>query len=134
MKRQPKILVLDDDANILRAFQDFLKSEGCAMVGASNSTDALERMVNIKFDLLITDLRLNLESGVTFLLNAKRLQPGIPVIVITGYPDTITESELKSYGVNHFLLKPLELKELKKAVRDCLQRDEVSEQGSPHLS
>jgi DNA-binding NtrC family response regulator len=133
MTHKPKVLVLDDDVNILRAFQDFLKGEECAMVAASAPDEAVERMRNIKFDLLITDLRLNLESGVTFVLHAKRIQPKIPIIVITGYPDTINESELKSYGVNHFLLKPLELKELQLAVRSCLQHNEVQEQNSPQL-
>jgi len=127
MTHKPKVLVVDDDANILHAFQDFLKEEGCAMIASPNLSEALKRIEKEKFDLLITDLRLNSESGVTFIIHAKRLQPGTPIIVITGYPDTISGPELKSYGVNHLLLKPLELKELQYAVRNCLQNNGVKE-------
>lgn len=115
-------MVLDDDTNILLAFQDFLNGEGCVMAAAPAPEEALRRMREEEFDLLITDLRLNLESGVTFVINAKRLQPKTPIIVITGYPDTVSESELKSYGASYLLLKPLELKELQHAVRSCLQQ------------
>lgn len=127
MTHRPKVLVLDDDTNILLAFQDFLKGEGCAMIAASAPEDALQKMQEEEFDLLITDLRLNLESGVTFVIHAKRLQPKTPIIVITGYPDTVSESELKSYGASYLLLKPLELKELQRTVRSCLQRSATCE-------
>jgi DNA-binding NtrC family response regulator len=127
MTNMPKVLVLDDDTNILLAFQDFLKGEGCAMVAAPTPKEALQRMEEEKFDLLITDLRLNLESGVTFVIHAKRLQPKVPVIVITGYPDTVSEPELKSYGADYLLLKPLELKELQRTVRNCLQQNQSKE-------
>ncbi len=121
MTRKPRVLVLDDDKNILLAFRDFLKGEGCAMIAAPTPREALVRLENEKFDLLITDLRLNLESGVTFIIHARRLQTKTPIIVITGYPDTASESELKSYGVERVLLKPLELKELQDAVRHSLR-------------
>ncbi len=121
MTHRPKVLVFDDDTNILLAFQDFLKREGCLMAAAPAPEEALRRMQEEKFDLLITDLRLNLETGVAFVINAKRLQPKIPIIAITGYPDTVSESELKLYGASYLLLKPLELKELQHAVRSCLQ-------------
>ncbi len=124
MKSAPKVLVLDDDENILLAFQDFLKGEGCTMVATPAPKEALEVLEKEKFDLLITDLRLNMESGVTFVLHAKRLQPDTPIIVITGYPDTVSEAELKSYGAEYLFVKPLELKELQRAVRSCLQRNE----------
>ncbi len=123
----PKVLVLDDDTNILLAFQDFLKGEGCAMVAAPAPKEALQEMEKETFDLLITDLRLNMESGVTFMIHAKRLQPNTPIIVITGYPDTVSESELKSYGASYLLLKPLELKDLQHAVRSCLQHSATHE-------
>ena len=91
------------------------------MIAAPTPREALVRLENEKFDLLITDLRLNLESGVTFIIHARRLQTKTPIIVITGYPDTASESELKSYGVERVLLKPLELKELQDAVRHSLR-------------
>lgn len=130
MTHTPKVLVLDDDKNILLAFQDFLKGEGCAMVAVPAPKEALQEIEKGKFDLLITDLRLNMESGVTFIIHAKRLQPTTPIIVITGYPDTVSEAELKLYGADYLFLKPLELKELQHAVRSCLQHKDKQETNS----
>ena len=53
-------------------------------------------------------------------MEAKRLYPKLPVIVITGYPDLITEEVIKEYGADFFLLKPLDLSKLRHAMRRCL--------------
>lgn len=113
-------MVVDDDSNILAAFEDFLRKEHCHMLAASSAEEALQKLENYRVDLLVTDVRLKLQSGVTFLLKVKGSFPGLPVIVITGYPDLITEEEVKLYGARYFFLKPLELDKLREAVRTCL--------------
>jgi DNA-binding NtrC family response regulator len=118
----PKVLVLDDDTNILAAFEDFFEKERCTMVATSTAEEAMQLIENQHFDLLITDIRLKSNSGVTLLLNAKIIKPTLPAIVITGYPESIDESTLKSIGADFLLLKPLELDKLRHAVRACLQR------------
>lgn len=79
-------------------------------------------------DLLVTDVKLRLQSGVTFLLHVKTSLPNIPVIVITGYPDLVTEKDARAYGAAYFFLKPLEIDRLRDAVRKCLHLDN----GSTH--
>jgi DNA-binding NtrC family response regulator len=117
----PRVLVLDDDVNILSAFEDFFKKEHCTMVSATTSEDAAKLMEGQRFDLLVTDVRLTSQSGVTFFLNAKALYPDLPVIVITGYPESIDEKQIMDLGVDYFFLKPLEIDKLRKAVRSCLK-------------
>ena len=119
---QPKVLVVDDDVNILSAFEEFFKKENCEMVATSTAEQALKLIEDENFDLLISDIRLKSNSGVTLFLNARILKPHLPVIVITGYPDSIDEPTLKSIGADFFLLKPLELDKLRSAVRTCLQK------------
>jgi DNA-binding NtrC family response regulator len=114
--------VLDDDVNILAAFRDFFEKERCSMVAASTAEEAMKLIETEHFDLLITDIRLKANSGVTLFLNAKILNPHLPVIVITGYPESVDESLLKSIGADYFLLKPLEIDKLRLAVRACLQK------------
>jgi DNA-binding NtrC family response regulator len=126
MPHQPRVLVVDDDPNILSAFEDFLRREHCAMISASSAEEAMERIEEYHFDLLITDIRLRHQSGVTFFMQAKALQPNIPVIVITGYPDLVSEAELKLYGADYFFLKPLELNRIREAVRSCLHLNNSS--------
>ena len=120
MSHLPKVLVVDDDINILAAFDDFLRREHCYMLSATSAEEALKKLQEHPIDLLVTDVRLKLQSGVTFLLQVKGSLPKIPVIVITGYPDLITERDAKAYGADYFFLKPLEIEKLRNAVRKCL--------------
>ena len=121
MHHQPTVLVTDDDNNILAAFEDFLRRENCSMIGVSSAEEALQKLEDHRVDLLVTDVRLKLQSGVTLLLHVKAMLPKLPVIVVTGYPDLITETAVKTYGADYFLLKPLELDKLRDAVRTCLR-------------
>jgi len=119
---QSKILVLDDDLNILSAFEKFFDQERLTMIATTTPEDAMKALQKQVIDVLITDVRLNWKSGVTFFLNAKAAYPQLPVIVITGYHESISEQELQAMGVDHFLLKPLDLEKLRTAVHDCLRK------------
>ncbi len=116
----PRVLVLDDDLNILAAFEDFFEKERCEMTATSSAEEAMKLIEERHFDLLITDIRLKSNSGVTFFLNARTIHPHLPVIVITGYPESIDEGTLRSIGADFLLIKPLELEKLRNAVRACL--------------
>lgn len=117
-----RILVLDDDVNILSAFEKFFRQEHLTMAAAATTEDAMQALQKQPIDLLITDIRLNRQSGVTFFLKAKASYPHLSVIVITGYHESISEKELRALGADHFLLKPLDLEKLRYAVHDCLEK------------
>ncbi len=120
MVHQPTVMVVDDDANILFAFEDFFKAERCTMIAATCAEEALKKIEHHHIDLLITDVRLKFQSGVTFLLHMKANHPKLPVIVITGHPDLVTQHDVVSYGADYFFLKPLDLEKLRAAVRTSL--------------
>jgi len=119
----PNVLVVDDDENILSAFRDFLRRENCSAVIASSAEEALKEMDRHTIDLVITDVRLKSQSGITFFMRLKSRRRDLPVIVITGYPNLIGEEEVKALGAEYFFLKPLELDKLREAVRRCLHLD-----------
>lgn len=120
MSRHRKVLVVDDDENIRSAFKDFLKREHCSTVVASSAEEALKKAEGQAIDLVITDVRLKSQSGVTLFMQIKAERPELPVIVITGYPNLIAEEELRTLGADYFFVKPLELDKLRDAVRKCL--------------
>ena len=123
MLHPPKVLVVDDDESILSAFKGFLRSEGCTMLAARSTQEAMKKIEHHHVNLLITDIRLNYQSGVNLLMAMKGTQPDVPVIVITGYPDSVREEDVKAYGADYFFLKPLDLDKLRLAVRKCLRSD-----------
>jgi DNA-binding response OmpR family regulator len=118
----PKVLVLDDDENIRTAFAGFFEKEKCTMTATSSPEEAMQLLEDQHFDLLITDIRLKSSSGVTMFLNARVNNPRLPVIVITGYPESVDETTLKAIGVDYFFIKPLEVDKLRQAVRACLHK------------
>ena len=122
MVNEKTVLVVDDDPNILSAFGDFFRKEECRMIASSSMEEALEILKESSVNLIITDIRLKGRSGVTFLLEVKRIWQDLPVIVISGYPDVITENDLQKYGADYFFVKPLDLEKLREAVRECLHR------------
>ena len=130
MASLPKVLVVDDDENIISAFEDFFRRERWRMIAASTAQEAMDRLDEADIDLLITDIRLKRQSGVTLFIRMKAEHPGVPVIVITGYPESITVEDLKLLGAETLLQKPLELDKLRKAVRAALQHRGRNEEGT----
>jgi two-component system response regulator HydG len=122
MSHQPRVLVVDDDENIVSAFEDFLRKEHCTMVSASRAEDALAVISHQTIHLVITDIRMKWQSGVTLLMKIKQMYPAMPVIIITGYPNLIPEADIRHYGAEYLFVKPLELDQLREAVRTCLHR------------
>ncbi len=130
----PRVLVLDDDLNILAAFENFFEKEQCQMMATSSAEEAMKLLEDHHFDLLITDVRLKSNSGVTFFLNARTINPNLPVIVITGYPESIDERTIRSIGADFLLIKPLELDKLRTAVRACLGKRNTLSSNPSELS
>ena len=123
MTHQAKVLVVDDDENILAAFAEFLKGENCEMVQASSAEEAEEILRQRRIDVLVTDIRLKLKSGVTLFMEVKQEEHTLPVIVVSGYPDQISEAEVKILGAAYYFVKPLELNQLREALRSCLSKE-----------
>jgi DNA-binding NtrC family response regulator len=121
MTIRPKVLVVDDDWNILSVFEDFLKKEHCILIPAANSKEAAIYLENERIDLLIMNVDFKKKSELTLFKRAKGLQTNLPVIIMTSYTDIIEEKDAMDYGANYFLPKPLDLNKLRGAVRKCLK-------------
>jgi DNA-binding NtrC family response regulator len=121
MPHQLRALVVDDDSNILSAFEDFFRKEHCAMLSASGAEEALRALEHAEVNLVITDIKMPWGSGVDLCRKLKASRPNIPVIVITGYPNLVPEVDAIRAGADYYFLKPLELDQLREAVRKCLR-------------
>ena len=121
MPHPVRALVVDDDENILSAFEDFFRTEHCAMLSASNPEEALRVLSGVEVNLVIADVKLEWEPGVAFCRKLKESRPKVPIIVITGYPNLLPEADARSAGADHYILKPMELDQLRGAVRKCLR-------------
>jgi excisionase family DNA binding protein len=85
---QPTVLVVDDDPGIQELFKTFLKEIEFSRVVVGTANEAISRLRKQKFDLMFLDLQLPDAPGDQVYKTAKQIDPGLNVIVITGYPDS----------------------------------------------
>jgi DNA-binding response OmpR family regulator len=80
-----RILVIEDDEEMMSLLKDFLEDEGFETDSVSNGSDAFRKLVKGLFDLIITDIRMPGLTGLDILPGIKKLQPQASIIVITAF-------------------------------------------------
>jgi DNA-binding response OmpR family regulator len=114
-----RILVVDDDANILRGFKGILEKEGYVVEAAETGKDALEKIENEKFNVCLIDVRLPDMDGTEILRKMANDSETIKIIV-TGFSSDEVGKKAADYGADEFLVKPVSAEELIATVRDRL--------------
>ncbi len=115
------ILLIDDEKIILETISDDLRNEGYEVVTAPNAEKGYLKFRENPCDLVITDLIMEGMTGIQLSKKLKKIAPDTPVMVLTGYPSTDSVIEALRTGVNDYILKPCDRKELSEKVRNCLQ-------------
>lgn len=116
-----KILIIDDNEEVLNVLYNFFRKKKYDVASASNGLDGLKLFEAEKdgFDLVITDLVMPNISGVAIITIVKRKYPDMPVIAITGWGEHPEALAIESHADLVFK-KPFELPELDKAITDLL--------------
>ncbi|MBU4427602.1 MAG: response regulator [Desulfobacterales bacterium] len=120
MKRKQTILVVDDEAMILRVFERLLSKEGYTVLTASNGKEALELVRKKSLELVILDLKLPDMSGIDILRRIKRPRENPEVIVITGYGTMKTARAAMRLGAYDYITKPFDDNYVRSLVKDAL--------------
>lgn len=119
----PKILVVDDEPDILKIVNFRLKKAGYEVAAATNGEDALDILREGKFDLILLDLVMPVMDGYEFyrIIKGDDGLKGIPVIVLSASAQKSTiEDTCKELKVEGYLLKPFDAEELLCTVRKIL--------------
>ena len=111
------ILILDDEAIVLKRLRPSLEKAGYETEVFSQSMDASNRIMEKDFDIVITDLKMEGLDGMQFLARVKERSPRTEVIVITGFATMETAKESFQKGVFDFLAKPFKLGEILETVK-----------------
>lgn len=127
--REKTILIVDDDPNIVSAFKSSLQREAYCIIGAESVSEALEQIATGAIDLIITDVKLRGPSGLSLLIQLGQQERRLPIIVITGYSDWVSEKDLHLLGAAEVFLKPLDLPKIRETIRRLLEQIE-----DPHNS
>ena len=116
------ILLVDDEVAIIEMEQAMLERFGYRVTTRSSSIDALEafRSNPDKFDLIITDMAMPNMAGDKLSEEINQIRPDIPILLCTGFSETMSEEKAESMGINGFLLKPIIARALFQKIREVL--------------
>ena len=125
----PKVLVVDDEQNMLKLFKKVLSRASCEVRTAASGAEALGELKNSSFDLVISDLIMPSLSGLELMKAVKARHPDIPFIVITGHGSVESAVEAMKAGAFDYLTKPVSKESIllvvNKALRYSRLHDEV---------
>ncbi len=128
-----RILIVDDEKDIVEAIANILSMEGYAILKAFRGYDAVKIAVAEKPDLIILDVKMPIMDGMDTLHELRRNGVGSPVIIISGHGDVKTAVEAVRLGAFDFLEKPLSRNGLLIAVQNALATIEQAPGGEAEI-
>lgn len=117
-----KILIVDDEEKTRSILMRHLENEGSECAASPNALDALEKMKQQHFSLIISDMMMPGMSGMELLRQVRKEEPEAAFIMITGLLDINTAVDSLRTGAFDFITKPFELPAVKRAVDRALER------------
>ena len=117
-----RILVVDDEEQIVRMTQQMLERLGYYVTARTSSIETLEafRAAPDKFDLVITDMTMPNMTGIHLTQKLIEIRPDIPVIICSGFSEKISAHKAKAMGIHGYVMKPVVRSELAKKIREAL--------------
>ncbi len=117
-----KILVVDDDAIVIKSCRRILEAEGFEVTTVPSADEALERIKVYDFDLVLMDVKMPKHDGIFLMREIKKNWPDIPIIVMSGYPTPETIADVLKLGAAQFIPKPFKPDEFMKSIRQVIHK------------
>ena len=123
-KNNSRILIVEDEKELLLGLSTLLKSQGYSTIAAYDSTFAISLAIKEKPDLIILDLGLPAGGGIFVLENLKNniSTNDIPILILTAQQEVGLEDKLKKMGASAFFHKPFDSLQLLSEIKDLLNR------------
>jgi DNA-binding NtrC family response regulator len=122
MQGSAKLLIIDDERIALRNLEHIMKKEGYDVTGTQSGPNALKLLDEQRFDVVLTDLRMEKVDGMQILKKARELYPDAEVIMITGYAALDSAIDAMKQGAFYYIAKPFKLEEVRKVVREAVHK------------
>ena len=113
MDKKVKVLLLDDEPIVIERVKSSLELSGYFVDSFVSSEDAIAKLKEVKYDILITDIKMSSPDGMEVLKTAKQIQPDIKPVIITGFATNQTAEFAKKLGAIEFIPKPFKMSQLK---------------------
>ncbi|MFH1007991.1 MAG: sigma-54 dependent transcriptional regulator [Candidatus Latescibacterota bacterium] len=123
-----KILVVEDDQTFRLFMTEALKKSGYQVEEATTVEDALQKIKQCRFDLIIMDVRLQNSSGIEAMERIKQIDPQAIIIIMTAYGSKEVALEAVKQGAYDYFTKPFKIDEMSVVVRRALERRRLQEE------
>ena len=123
-----KILVVDDDANILKVVKMRLEAEGYQVTTAAEANTAQQLANENIFDFALVDLKLNGVNGIQLMESLHQLNPEMPVVILTAYGTIKSAVEAMRKGAYSYLTKPFNYDELLLQTKNCIEKTRLTKE------
>lgn len=120
-KTEAKILVVDDDTAHVTTLKVLLESWGYSVDIALDGDEAVGKVKNSSFDLILMDIKMVKMSGIEALKKIKEYNPAIPIIMMTAYSSVESAVEAMKSGAYDYLMKPLDFDALKITINRAME-------------
>ena len=117
-----KVLVVDDDENVLDLLKTGLEIMGCEVNCAENARVTRDVIKNFHPDIILMDASMPGEDGISFCRSLKHSTDtaDIPVLILTAYSDAKTFNDAMLFGASDFLSKPFDIAQVNKKIEECI--------------
>ena len=117
-----RILIVEDDNSLREVLAELMSEQGYEVEAVSSGEQALKKAMEVAFDLVVTDIRMEGMSGLEALEQMKQHQPDIGSLVVTGYSTEADSIRAIRLGVGEYLKKPFDLSDFIGAVETLLEK------------
>ena len=127
MDEKVRVIIVDDDRDILKSLKDILQSKGYNVEMAETGQSAIEKTKTKYFNLALLDIKLPDIEGTELLARIHREKPKMMKIMITGYPSLDNAVKALNLGADAYIMKPVNPEHLLKVVEEKLREQKEAE-------
>ncbi len=127
---QPRILIIDDEADICKALSFLLNRQGYQLTCASSGEEGIAMLEKHQYEMVITDLKMGKIDGMGVLKRARSLAADMPVVIMTAFGTIESAVEAMKHGAAEYIMKPFLNEEIKITVRRVLEQRRIMQENS----
>jgi len=121
MKESMKVLIVDDEEDLITTLVERLEIRGFDVVGLQTGQQAIEQLKQRSFDVVVLDVKLKGEDGVEVMKLIKHDHPTLPVILLSGHMSQESSEEGFRAGAIDYLIKPINIEDLIKKLQEAVK-------------
>ena len=123
------VLVVDDNRKVFESLEPNFRHFGLVAIHAADRKEAMKHLSTADVHVVLLDIRLGSENGVAVLADIRQREPGIPVIMITGFGSVDSAVQAMKLGAYDYVKKPLDFERLFKVVENALELRRLSSEN-----